>query len=108
METMDKDEFAKFLFSKGLETKNYNHDVFYDIHQIVKTTRESNIDHKKISEPQKVTCYWYFKNDTGTWLFMDEPNNTAEANSQETYKFTFTINHAYLHNIPYAIIEKLR
>jgi len=106
---MSKDKFAKFMFTKGLETVCYNYDIVYDLKTVEEKTRTALLksDYTTNNKPITISFVWYFKKDNGSWIF-EEPQKTAEQNSDEEYQFTFTVNCDYLHKANFASIKRVR
>lgn len=110
---LSKDEFAKFMFTKGLETKCYNYDIMYDIAFIIRNLQEKlNKYNASIgSDPVYVHLRFFFKKETGSWIFEDSAEKEllqyCRTSSDEEYIFTFCVNFEYFRNIPFCTLQQV-
>lgn len=109
MKNYTNDDFAKWLFRKGLKIKNYNYDVFYDISRFA----SDKMKYQKSTENPIYKKYVIFFREHGSHLFINdfdslETFNLLLNNNEQAYQLTFCFNSDYFRNIPFVSIKKIK
>ena len=113
---MNRDNFAKFIFSKNETIKQYNFDLFHDIAKIIKYAYNSdnyrNENQEIITNKEVVKEYIFYVREQGTHLVDASDSKTITHldlvfNYVEKFKIVIVANCDYLHNIEFAEVTNL-
>ena len=99
---LSEDDFAKFIFSKGLEIEHYRFDLFYDIRKLMKDL----IDNRNVQSEPVLGDYYLMFRSTGT-DFVHPDNHlfhTYKARSTEVFKAVFCWNSVFF-NSKHSFVE---
>jgi hypothetical protein len=105
---MNQDNFARWIFAKGLRIKNYNYDVFYDICRIQEQRKFNQNIH---NQPIKRKFVIFFR-ELGSHLWYESESieiyDRLLLNNSQAYELEFCFNNSYFHKIPFVNIKKIK
>lgn len=112
---LTNDQFAQWLFNKGLEIENYNFDLMYDITKIITEIKNTNLRDLNtgdlITDKPVFRAFWLQLRKSGSYLFdySDKRNiEPVKLNfSGKEYKINICVNCSYIYNQAFAEITEL-
>ena len=114
---LKKDDFAKWIFAKGLNIEMYNFDLIYDISNIDRLNKECIKKETHLnggvfpSKEPLINILYLFTRDTGCDLVEPDSSifDTHMKNNTNAYEMKFFLNNDYFGiNTPYVTIIKIK
>jgi hypothetical protein len=105
METMDKDQFSKFIAEQITSMNIYSFDLFYDIRKIM---NELFLYQAESNNPIKGTYHLMIRASGSDLIKPDDPNyKTYIRRNDKIYELTFCWNEAYFSKECFCTVNEI-